>query len=164
MHILEALESRIEFMTDLQSWWDGTVRTITFRVIDYSLPASTQPLKVTLTADGDVMVFPNDPLQVWSGNWSSTHRNTINLDFPVMVAGQPNILIEHQVILLLHTNIYASTTAGIKFMLTPWQPAVAGQSFEDIITLVPSLSACPRFRARLQLVESGCSSRTEEEQ
>ena len=151
-------------MSELQRWWDGAVQTITFRVIDYSLPASTQPLKITLTSDGDVMVFPNEQLQVWSGNWSSTHRNTIDLDFPVMVARQPNILVEHQVILLQHTNIYASTTAGIKFMLTPWQPVVAGQSFEDIMTLVPSLSPCPRFRSRLQLVQSGGSSRTEEEQ
>ena len=145
-------------MSELQRWWDGAVDTMSFRVIDDSLPASTQPLKIMLTADGDVMVYPNNQLQIWSGNWSSTHRSAINIEFPVMVAGRPNISVGHRVVLLLRTNLYASSTAGVRFMLAPWQPNTAGPCFEDLLALMPELRVGPRPASRARHVESGGSS------
>ena len=147
-------------MSELQRWWDGTVGTISFRVIDDSLPASTQPLKIVLTADGDIMVYPKNQLQVWSGSWSSTHRSAINLEFPVMVAGRPNISIGHHVVLLLHSNLYASSTVGVRFMLAPWQPLTDGPCFEDLLA---DLRTCPRPPTRARYVESGGSSSSQEQ-
>ena len=109
-----------------------------------------------LTSDGDVMVYPGNQLQVWSGDWSSTHRNTISLQFPVMVAGRPNIPIDHQVKLLRHTDIYASTSTGTQFMLAPWTTLTAGPSFEDDDT--PTAMQPPRLQPALHHMETGGSS------
>ena len=112
-----------------------------------------------LTSDGDVMVYPGDRLQVWSGDWSSTHRNTINLQFPVMVAGRPNIPIDHQVKLLRHTDIYASTSTGTQFMLAPWSALTPGPSFEDDDTAAATQLARlqPRLQPGLHHMETGGS-------
>ena len=143
-------------MTDLQQWWTGATSTMSFRVVDDSLPTTVHPLKVMLTADGDVMVYPRNNLQVWSGDWSSTHRSTINVEFPVMVAGQPNLPVKHQVALLEHTDIYASTTNGTQFMLVPWQQLVDGPSYEDIAILRGPRQV--RHPGRAHRMESGRSS------
>ena len=145
-------------MSDLQKWWDEASANFCFRVIDDSLPASTQPLKIMLTPHGDITVYPKNQLQLSSGTWSTNQRSAIKLKFPVMVAGQPNITVEHHVALLRNTDLYASSTVGVSFMLTPWKPLTAGTCFEDLQALTPELRTCPRPLARERYIESGGSS------
>ena len=126
----------------LHHWLDGRSGNLCLKVIDESIPSRLHPILLDLYPNGDMFVTANGSVAPWTGLWTAPTKTELFVDFAVdvpcqegtsIIPGSPLktvYSIAEECTLIDNTCVYASTTRGYAFLLTPVLPTISGPSFE----------------------------------